>query len=675
MLVCTNFSVHTYAENNQLHYWSFNESEGKIVNDSWGDYTATLEGAWRIPRNGEGAVEFGWGKDYVRIGKSDIAPPWTMSAWVVYDPGTTNDAVILSSNDTAIKAEQWDNTGKVGYTKYGVADYTFDYRLTHAIWTHLTFVGTNSGVKLYVDGVYTDEKPAVINLPLGDIGKGKGDSGYIKGGIDEVKVFNRALSGEEIAELSGIYRGLSRGNRVLIEKGLQIQAWVTTDETGRYDLNPEDWDAINFTSPTYYEAPMYNSDFHAARPDSQWSLAKAPYADKCTTPPTSNDHFLSEEQRANIDNLVSMCFGDEEYIEKNPNQVETLKRWFDLSRELYPNVLVHNNQFRSTEGINQWPEDVMRRYFREAKPDLLTLDTYHFDIHETPGYNFPKRVADSIALYREIALGGYDGTGYSPVVFGQYMLGYVTGKEPFSGGEDDEAYLISESQINLIPFTTVTMGGKWLNYFRWLERRRFGLIYDINGNKRPQFYYYADMARELNNIGDHLVRLNSTDVYMVQGQHRVGGIMNVTNPLPTKFGAWNSSVDQYITNIDVANVGTVNNGLAGDIMVGYFEPLNGLTDDMKALFTSDNPEYFMILNGLVNSDGLTGVEADKVTCEDSKQRITLTIDLGNRTPDSLKRVSRQTGEVETVALTQVSGSTYTYEFELGGGKADLFFWE
>lgn len=183
------------------------------------------------------------------------------------------------------------------------------------------------------------------------------------------------------------------------------------------------------------------------------------------------------------------------------------------------------------------------------------------------------------------------------------------------------------------------------------------------------------MAKEIGNLGDHLVRLKSTNVYMVSGQHVVNN-QPVSNALPSRVSAWNTSVDQYITDITVENIGQVNSGLAGDVMVGYFEPLQGLTDAMKAgVFTSDNPQYFMVMNGLVNDDGLNTTEKDKGSCDDSKQRITVRIDLGARDANSLKRVSRQTGQVESVTLTPISGTIYELQLELGGGKADLFFWE
>ncbi|MCT4687660.1 LamG-like jellyroll fold domain-containing protein [Vallitalea sp.] len=653
----------------QVAYWKFDEGSGTVAADSWGENNGDVHGAtWNNDGKKNGAIEFD-GNDYINVGKTDLLTPWTVATWVKYDNDSTNDAVIIGSENNAIKVEQWDDTAKVGFTKYGVGDYTFNYSMNKGEWVHLAFVGTSDCVKLYVNGQYTALQNTSMDCPMGIIGKGKADNGSLYGQLDELKIYSNALSAQTIASLAGVpyvppTPNLSNASKVLIDKGIQVQAWVTTDETNRYVLSPEDWDAINFTAPTYYEPDLYNSDFHSARPNSLWSIAQAPYGTHLSSGPTNNNHFLTDEQRANIDNLVTMCFGDEEGY--SIGLVNKLKAWYDLSKSLYPKALVHNNQW-----AGQWSEGSLRHYIQTAKPDLLTYDTYYFDETETGGYIFMSSCANNTRVYRKLALEGYDGTGQSPIAFGQYLTGFKTGKMGFQSGN----YVISESQINLIPFTTVTMGGKWINYFRWAPDMDFCLIYDRDGNKTEPFYHYAGMAKEITNIGPHLVRLNSSKIYMVPGKHK-DGLHDYDNPLPILVGAWNSSVDEYITDIKVENMGDVNFGLAGDVMVGYFELLPGLTDAQKAgVITSDNPKYFMITNGLVNNDGLNSIEKDKGLCSNSKQRITLTMDIGNRNPNSLKKVDRSTGNVVDVTLTNISGTVYTYQFELGGGKGDLFFWE
>jgi hypothetical protein len=473
-------------------------------------------------------------------------------------------------------------------------------------------------------------------------------------------IINSSTGGPSIKEFQVINtnasKGLSRGSRVLIEKGLQQQAWITTDETERHYPTAEEWNGIHFTTATYYEDPLFNDQFHKIVPNTQWSIAKAPYAEHLFDGPKSVDHFLNEKQRANLNNLVQMGFGDEESF--GTENVSYLRDWFDLSKTLYPSVLVHNNQW-----AGQWSQDQLRSYVRSAKPDLLTFDSYYF----SENYNYPggsiRSLYDSLSYYRTIALEGYDGTGKSPLPFGQYTLGYKTGGSPADVG----SYVVSESEINIVSFATWAMGGKWTNLFRWEKDPEVFLFYDEEGNLTPQYYQYAEMAKQGNNLGDHLVRLNSKDVRIIPGEHLSNNEV-VTNRKPDSISLWDKSADQYIQSIDVENSGNVNDGLKGDVLIGYFETLPDLPKEELKKLPSKSAKYFMIMNGLT-------AKGEEGSSENTRQNITLHLDVKGEGPNSLWKVDKNTGKVERVELTHVKGHQYKADITLGGGKADLFFWK
>ncbi|MWV42657.1 hypothetical protein GRF59_03370 [Paenibacillus sp. HJL G12] len=458
-------------------------------------------------------------------------------------------------------------------------------------------------------------------------------------GLSELEVYNTNTN-----------PGLSRGQRVLIDKGLQQQAWISTDQTGRYFPTVEEWKNIHFTAPTYYEAPMYNQTFHDTLPGSQWSLAKAPFAEHLVAAPTSQEHFLNEQQRANLSNLVSMQFGDEEDF--SASVVKSLKGWFDLSRKLYPNVIVLSNQW-----AGQWNAEQLRAYTRAAKPDLLAYDYYYFDSNaQYPGGSV-KALYDHINSYRTIALEGYDGTGRSPIAFGQYTQGFKSGKD----------YIPSESELNIVSFATWTMGGKWLNLFRWeKDNGNTFIFHDKDGSLSKTYDQFAELAKQGNQFGDYLVRLNSKDVRIIPGEHAEGNSM-VLNQKPESIALWEPSADPYIQNIDVRNTGGANLGHKGDVLIGYFDPLEGLTKkDLKAL-PANATKYFMIMNGLTAG-------GDDGSSNHTKQEITLSFDMKGK-KESLYRVNSLTGQVEKVKMTHVKGQQYKVDIALGGGKADLFFWK
>jgi hexosaminidase len=187
-------------------YWNFNEGTGTTAADSWGTNTGTLSGAtWVAGKYGNG-LSFNGTSNYVSVAKADIAVPWTAAMWVNRTDSTVASAALMGSTNVAIKLEQYNNTNKVGYTKFGTGDYTFNYTAPTGTWVHLAFVGTSSGVSLYVNGVFQVSNTGVINCPMTNIGCGKSGQDYLKGALDDVKIYNRALSTQEVLDL---YNGVT----------------------------------------------------------------------------------------------------------------------------------------------------------------------------------------------------------------------------------------------------------------------------------------------------------------------------------------------------------------------------------------------------------------------------------------------------------------------------------
>ena len=183
---------------------------------------------------------------------------------------------------------------------------------------------------------------------------------------------------------------LFRANRIFIRHGLQLQCWVATDnyELGgkagqpAYNLSIPDWKLTGFTGPTFYGPPLINTSYFKEFPDSQWAIAKAPHADQLKKGPTDYEKkngFLSEDQLKYLNNLTTICFGDEEHY--SFEVAKFLKEWYDVARRLYPDVLVHNNQYP-----NQWTRENLLTYIKLAKPDLLTYDWYYFHTWDKDNY-------------------------------------------------------------------------------------------------------------------------------------------------------------------------------------------------------------------------------------------------------------------------------------------------
>ena len=181
------------------------EGTGTTVKDTTGDFKGTMVGGvtWGEGRYGSGLVFDGSG--YVDLKYDDIGGDWTAGMWVKREDSGAPNAALLAGTEGEIKLEQWKNTGKVGLTAYGVDDYTFDYTAPIGEWVHLAFVSNDQGTTLYVNGVETDHIDATINGPVSRIGAnykdGLSDRGYMKGAVDDVQIYDRALSAEELMDM------------------------------------------------------------------------------------------------------------------------------------------------------------------------------------------------------------------------------------------------------------------------------------------------------------------------------------------------------------------------------------------------------------------------------------------------------------------------------------------
>ncbi len=159
------------------------------------------------------AFHFDGSTSYLMVGAPSLALPWTACLWVNRQNAPTGGAALAGDGLYELKLEQWNGTRQVGFTQLGVGDYSFGYIVPAGVWTHLVFVGTSTGTSLYVNGALQATLPQTLPLPRALIGAGYSTSSgmyvdYMLGSLDEILLFNRALSAEEI---NGIYSAGSAG--------------------------------------------------------------------------------------------------------------------------------------------------------------------------------------------------------------------------------------------------------------------------------------------------------------------------------------------------------------------------------------------------------------------------------------------------------------------------------
>ncbi len=207
--------------------------DGDATDETANGNDGTLQGdaAYAHGREGRG-VELDGDGDYVNVGDDDdldITGDLTLAAWVRVDGsddltrgiigkniGTSDCAYFLGVNESTGEVQFWVSPNADGS---GLAAVTAD--APRGVWVHLTAVyDTSASLTLYVNGVQAGQNttsiPASINNSAADLTIGRGFDGSstdLEGAIDDVRIYSRALSAEEVAVLAGgnsAYDGLNR---------------------------------------------------------------------------------------------------------------------------------------------------------------------------------------------------------------------------------------------------------------------------------------------------------------------------------------------------------------------------------------------------------------------------------------------------------------------------------
>ena len=268
ILLVSSYAIAQQYPGGMVSYWKLDEGSGTTAYDSVDANHGTIYGATWTTGIVDGALSFS-GADYVEVPHSaNINPSYiTVEAWIYptsygyyrsmvlkrYHSGWSYPYFLFMFwliNDTAQPAFNI----VVGGTPYGANS---DEAIPMNQWTHL--VGTYDGptVKIYVNGVLKKSIPGpggpldYTTQPL-YIGRTVASNHSYYGKIDEVAIYNRALSAEEIQQhyqngLIGagyeaitidIKPGSDPNSINLKSKGVVPVAVLTTDDFDASDVDP-----------------------------------------------------------------------------------------------------------------------------------------------------------------------------------------------------------------------------------------------------------------------------------------------------------------------------------------------------------------------------------------------------------------------------------------------------
>lgn len=200
----------------QVGYWKFDEGFGNTANNS-GNHGSPLNGSitsatWTNDGKMKKALSFNGTSSYVSLGDfyDQESDSYTLSAWIKPTSTlTTASTSQLIFDKTAANSNYefgwstWSSSkGLCFYTYKSPTNYNVCYSttLTAGTWYHVVVTHNQTSATIYLNGqqVATGPISIVANTTALQIGRRAVGDRYFDGTIDEVKVYNYALTADEV---------------------------------------------------------------------------------------------------------------------------------------------------------------------------------------------------------------------------------------------------------------------------------------------------------------------------------------------------------------------------------------------------------------------------------------------------------------------------------------------
>jgi len=195
--------------------WKFDETSGTATSDSFGSNTGTLNNMedvdWVTGKSGN-ALEFDGVDDYVDCGNDNSLNVDYITAmlWFKVDGFTGNAGFFAKGDNGNRQYWAWIYDANISLEIDEGPNYNYLYSLQTDLWYHLTITYNGSNINTYINGTEVDNTPQSTGTILIDddpliIGKLPG-FGHFNGTIDEVMIFNTALTQQDIIDIYDSYR-------------------------------------------------------------------------------------------------------------------------------------------------------------------------------------------------------------------------------------------------------------------------------------------------------------------------------------------------------------------------------------------------------------------------------------------------------------------------------------
>lgn len=195
-----------------LLVYHFDENTGSTAYDSLdNEIHGTIHGATWIDGLSGSALSFDGIDDYVEIPSLLTFSEITFSAWIKIEDVYINNHRIFTIDDGEDPGYHYfsiEGTSMQTITVYidGVEFLDFEYQINPFLWTHIAVTYDCTNAKIYKDGVLVETgvksaSPRTGILYIGGVDSPNYGAQIWEGIIDEVSIYNRVLTANEIKEL------------------------------------------------------------------------------------------------------------------------------------------------------------------------------------------------------------------------------------------------------------------------------------------------------------------------------------------------------------------------------------------------------------------------------------------------------------------------------------------
>ncbi len=219
--------------------WLFDEGSGNVTKDlsGYGNDGELKSPKWVNGKFGK-ALEFNGTSDYVNTGDNPITDTvgtkiWSISAWVKRANKNSKLLVAIRRSPGGYilgVGVLGAGANQIKMTKFAVVDIYLGDFPQDTDWHHIVGVWHEKGQTVYIDGKVNGESADTANFTSASSGKlliggDTGDQGFTEGIIDDVGIFNVALTESDVKDIMNMGLGRATGLTPVYPKDRLASFW------------------------------------------------------------------------------------------------------------------------------------------------------------------------------------------------------------------------------------------------------------------------------------------------------------------------------------------------------------------------------------------------------------------------------------------------------------------